>query len=82
MRYFVADWAWTAVLVGLIGVSICVGLLEAWPFAVLIDSVLTSKPNSDVVHTFFPAILPVDKVGQVVGLVAIGMVLHIIGYLA
>jgi subfamily B ATP-binding cassette protein MsbA len=82
MRYFLADWAWTAVLVGLIGVSVCVGLLEAWPFAVLIDSVLTSKPNSDVVHTFFLTILPADKVGQVVGLVAIGMVLHIIGYLA
>jgi ATP-binding cassette, subfamily B, bacterial len=59
-----------------------VGLLEAWPFAVLIDSVLTSQPKSDVVHTFFLTILPADKVGQVVGLVAIGLVLHIIGYLA
>jgi subfamily B ATP-binding cassette protein MsbA len=82
MRYFVADWAWMVVLVGLIGVSVCVGLLEAWPFAVLIDSVLTSQPKSDVVHTFFLALLPADRVGQVVGLVAIGLVLHMIGYLA
>jgi ATP-binding cassette, subfamily B, bacterial len=82
MAYFAPDWAWIAVLVALIGVSVCVGLLEAWPLAVLIDSVLTNEPKGDWIHGLFLALLPESKIGQVVGLVLIGMALHIIGYLA
>lgn len=73
---------WIATLVALIGISICVGLLEAWPLAVLIDSVLTGQPKGDWVHGLFLWLLPPDKVGQIVGLVLLGMGLYIIGYLA
>jgi subfamily B ATP-binding cassette protein MsbA len=66
----------------LIGVSVAVGLLEAWPLAVLIDSVLTSDPKRDRVHALFLSLLPSDKMGQVVGLVLIAMVAQIVGYLA
>ena len=45
MAYFAPDKRWMAALVSLIGVSVGVGLLEAWPFAVLIDSVLTQQPK-------------------------------------
>ena len=45
MSYFAPDWALIAVLVLLIGISVSVGLLEAWPIAVLIDSVLTREPR-------------------------------------
>ncbi len=79
--YFAADWVWIATLVALIGVSVCVGLLEAWPLAVLIDSVLTGQPKGDWVHGLFLSLLPADKVGQIVGLVLMGMGLYIIGYL-
>ncbi|PVE21170.1 sugar ABC transporter [Microvirga sp. KLBC 81] len=82
LEYFAADWVWIATLVALIGVSVCVGLLETWPLAVLIDSVLTGQPKGDWVHSLFLSILPADKVGQVIGLVLMGMGLHIIGYLA
>ncbi|MFC1458079.1 ABC transporter ATP-binding protein [Microvirga arabica] len=82
LGYFAADRVWIAALVALIGVSICVGLFEAWPLAVLIDSVLTGQPKGDRVHSLFLSILPADTVGQVVGLVLMGMGLHIIGYLA
>lgn len=82
MEYFAADWVWIVALVALIGVSVCVGLLEAWPLAVLIDSVLTGQPKGDRVHSLFRSVLPADKVGQVLGLVLMGMGLHIIGYLA
>lgn len=82
MGYFAADWGWIAALVALIGVSVCVGLLEAWPLAVLIDSVLTGQPKGDWVHGLFLSIMPASKVGQIVGLVLLGMGLHIIGYLA
>ncbi|MBD2749892.1 hypothetical protein IC232_24765 [Microvirga sp. BT688] len=67
LGYFAADRVWIAALVALIGVSICVGLLETWPLAVLIDSVLTGQPKGDWVHALFLSILPADKAGQVVG---------------
>ncbi len=69
-----------ALLVALIAISVAVGLLEAWPLAVLIDSVLTDKPQSDWIHQLFVSLLPPSKMGQVVGLVLIGMALQIIGY--
>ena len=82
MSYFRSDRVWVAVLVILIGISVCVGLLEAWPLAVLIDSVLTREPASDWMHEALLSLLPQDKFGQVVGLVLIGMGLQIIGYAA
>ncbi len=82
MRYFRPDWASIAVLVFLIGISVLVGLLEAWPVAVLIDSVLTRAPRNDWIHRAFLAPLPEGTVGQIVGLVLIGIVLQIVGYAA
>src|SRR3954454_13951975 len=81
MAYFTPDWPWIALLVVLIGVSVGVGLLEAWPFAILVDSVLTKEPKGDWIHGLFLALVPEGKVGQVVGLVVIGMGLQLVGYL-
>jgi ATP-binding cassette subfamily B protein len=81
MAYFTPDWPWIALLVVLIGISVGVGLLEAWPFAVLVDSVLTKEPKGDWIHGLFLALVPEGKVGQVVGLVVIGMGLQLVGYL-
>ncbi|MBA2241929.1 MAG: ABC transporter ATP-binding protein [Chthoniobacterales bacterium] len=69
-----------AVLVVLIGISVGVGLLEAWPLAILIDSVLTQKPRGDWIHRAFLSVLPASKLGQIIGLVLIGMSLQIVGY--
>jgi ATP-binding cassette subfamily B protein len=82
MAYFTPDWAWICALVVLIAISVTVGLLEAWPLAVLIDTVLTRESKGDWVHGMFLSLLPDDKVGQVVGLVLIGTVVQIVGYLA
>src|SRR5918994_2491073 len=82
LSYFVADGVRIATLVALIGISVCVGLLEAWPLAGLIDSVLTGQPKGDWVHGLFLSVLPASKVGQIIGLVLMGMGLYIIGYLA
>jgi ATP-binding cassette, subfamily B, bacterial len=78
--YFAADWPWIVALVVLIGVNVGVGLLEAWPLAVLVDSVLTREPHGDWIHGWFLALLPADKPGQIVGLVLIGLALQIVGY--
>ena len=48
-------------------------LLEAWPVAVLIDSVLAEEPTGDWIHQAFLAVLPESKVGQIVGLVLMTM---------
>ncbi|GEO17323.1 ABC transporter ATP-binding protein [Microvirga aerophila] len=82
LSYFVADWVWIALLLALIGVSTCVSLVEAWPLAILIDSVLTKEPRADWMHALFLSVLPAGKTGQIRGLVLIGMGLQIIGYLA
>ncbi|GLI94068.1 ABC transporter ATP-binding protein [Methylocystis echinoides] len=80
--YFRPDWPWIATLVALIGVSVAVGLLEAWPLAILVDTVLTKEPKDGWLHVYFLALLPKDKPGQIIGLVLIGLALQIIGYLA
>ena len=80
MSYFAPDWKWIATLVILIGVSVCVGLLEAWPFAILIDSVLTKEPKGGWIHGLFLSVLPESRMGQVIGLVLIGLALQIVGY--
>ncbi len=80
VAYFRPDRPWIALLVLLIGISVSVGLLETWPLAVLIDSVLSERPNTDWIHQIFLSFLPVSKVGQVIGLVLIGMGLQLIGY--
>jgi ATP-binding cassette, subfamily B, bacterial len=80
MRYFRPDWRWIALLVVLIGISVCVGLLETWPLAVLIDSVLTNTPRTDWIHQLFLSRLPSSKTGQIIGLVLIGMGVQLVGY--
>ncbi len=80
ISYFRADWRWIALLVVLIAISVLIGLLEAWPLAVLIDSVLTQTPHNDAIHRLFLSVLPPTKLGQIVGLVLIGMTLQIVGY--
>jgi ATP-binding cassette, subfamily B, bacterial len=80
MAYFAPDWAWIAFLVVLIGMSVAVGLLEAWPLAILIDTVLTQDPKGGWLHGYFLAVLPDTKMGQVIGLVLIGFGLQVIGY--
>lgn len=80
--YFSPNWPWIAALVFLIGVSVGVGLLEAWPLAVLVDSVLTTEPKGGWLHGYFLAVLPEDKPGQILGLVIIGLSLQIVGYSA
>jgi subfamily B ATP-binding cassette protein MsbA len=82
LAYFATDWRWIATLVALIGVSVAVGLLEAWPLAILVDAVLTHDPKQGWIHGYFLAPLPRDKPGQILGLVAIGLSLQVIGYCA
>jgi ATP-binding cassette, subfamily B, bacterial len=80
MSYFAPDRVRIMILVGLIGVSVCVSLLEAWPIAILIDTVLTDKSNGDWIHRVFLSVLPESRLGQIVALVVFGAALQVTGY--
>jgi subfamily B ATP-binding cassette protein MsbA len=82
MSYFLPDRSRVLALIGLIGLSVCVSLLEAWPIAILIDTVLTDKPSDESIHRAFLAILPESRPGQILGLVVIGAALQVTGYMA
>lgn len=82
INYFVPDWLRILALISLIAVSVSVGLLEAWPLTILIDTVLNPRTSYGSIHRMFLAVLPSDKLGQLVGLVLIGMGLQLVGYLA
>jgi subfamily B ATP-binding cassette protein MsbA len=61
--YFAPDARLVAVLVVLIGMNVAVGLLEAWPLAILVDRVLTHEPRGDWIHDAFLALVPASKPG-------------------
>src|SRR4051812_39261797 len=75
LSYYRKDWPLVGLLLFLIAVSTAVGLLMAWPMAILIDSVLAAPTKSDWAHRFFLGLLPNNHVGQIVGLGVCGLVL-------
>src|SRR4051812_35557198 len=68
LAYFRPDWPLIAIWLLLIGISTGVGMLMAWPMAILIDSVLGSSAPQDFLHRVFLARLPSSRVGQIIGL--------------
>src|SRR5437870_2407793 len=70
--YFRKDSGLVMLWLSLIGVSTGLGLLSAWPMAILIDSVLTGPGVSDWIHRLFLSPLPSTRFGQIVGLAVIG----------
>ena len=77
LTYFRREWPLIGLLLGLIGVSIAVGLAQAWPTAVLIDAVLTPTPSKAFVDRLFLAPLPKGRLGQAIGITLIMMVLKV-----
>lgn len=76
--YFRRDWLWIALFLVLICVSIAIGVMQAWPMAVLVDSVLNENPvNSGWPHRLFLGALPHNRLAQVIGITLIGMFLKI-----
>ena len=82
LSYFRRDLKLIVALLGVIGLGTCVGLLTAWPMAVLIDSVLVRPSGGDAAprdffHRLFLAPLPQSQIGQIIGLAAIGLLLKL-----
>ena len=77
INYFRPDAKRIGWLLLLIAFAVALGLLQAWPMAILVDAVLTSVPHSDWIHHLFLGPLPKNKVGQVIGITLIGMALKL-----
>ena len=75
VSYFRQDWLLIAIWIALIGVATMLGLLSAWPMAILLDSVLSNSAQHDLIHRLILNLLPSHRVGQIVGLAAGGLIL-------
>jgi ATP-binding cassette, subfamily B, bacterial len=80
VRYFSPDRRRVCLLLALIGMSVGVALLEAWPVAILVDIVLANGAQSGWVNRIVALALPQSRPAQIVALALIGMAIQAIGY--
>jgi subfamily B ATP-binding cassette protein MsbA len=80
VSYFRADWPLVALSLLLTACGTAVGLLMAWPMAILVDTVLTPEhpTHTDFVHRLFLSPLPDGRLGQVIGLAVAGLLLKFV----
>jgi ATP-binding cassette subfamily B protein len=79
ISYFRPDLMLILLLLALTGISIVVGLLQAWPLAIIIDCVLTTETHArhNWINRLLLAPLPASKLGQIIGITLIGMLLKV-----
>jgi ATP-binding cassette subfamily B protein len=73
LEFFRADKLRVGCWFAIIAASVLLGLLQAWPTAVLVDAVLTRNPHVGFFHQLFLFFLPNDMLQQVIGITLIGM---------
>jgi subfamily B ATP-binding cassette protein MsbA len=78
IRYFSDDSRPLLVLSALMAASTLVGLLHAWPLAVLIDSLLARPASSDWIHSFFLGWLPHKPLFRIAALAGIALILRLL----
>jgi subfamily B ATP-binding cassette protein MsbA len=78
LGYFSEDRQSLALLIALTALSTAVGLLQAWPLAIMIDTLVSSSPVNDWVHRWFLAPLPSGPLMQIGGLAAIALALRLL----
>jgi ATP-binding cassette, subfamily B, bacterial len=79
LRYFRPDGWLIAIWLTAILLQVILGLLQAWPTAILVDTVLSPTPNYhwDFMHRLFLSLLPTSMIWQVICLTMIGMLMAI-----
>lgn len=81
LSYYRAGTKWIVAWIVLAAVGIGLGMLAAWPAAILVDSVLNpglGHAERDLIHRLFLALVPSGRIGQIIGLAAIGLLLKVI----
>jgi len=80
MSYFKQDLLLIGSVLLLIGLSVCVGLLQAWPLGIMADTITKQNANDWVHKVFNVMLLPFSKGGmpmKIIGLTLIGMFLKV-----
>jgi ATP-binding cassette subfamily B protein len=78
LSYFREDQRSISLLIVLTTFSTAIGLLQAWPLAVMIDTLIASVPVHDRIHRWFLAPFPATPALQIAGLAAIALALRMI----
>jgi len=76
IRYFRDDLRLILFLLSLTACSTALGLLQAWPLAVLVDSALGTPSTDSWMHRLFLAPLPDDPIKRIVGLGIMALLLR------
>ena len=77
LSYFSAERARLSRLLILMGLSMLAGILQAWPLAVLVDSIAAPGARQGWIHRMFTTWMPQGGLGQMIGLSATALVLGV-----
>ncbi|HTM10851.1 MAG TPA: ABC transporter ATP-binding protein [Verrucomicrobiae bacterium] len=78
LSYFRDDRKAIVFLIALMTISVLVSILQAWPLAVLVDTLVASPARHDLIHRFFLAWLPRSPLLQIAGLAATALGLRLV----
>jgi ATP-binding cassette, subfamily B, bacterial len=78
ISYFRKDLLLIVTLLLLIGASVLCNLLNAWPMAILVDTVLSPTPKPNWIHTLFLAPFGEGKLNQIFGMAIVAMLIRIL----
>jgi ATP-binding cassette, subfamily B, bacterial len=78
ISYFRRDLWLIVTLLVLIGASVALNLLNAWPMAILVDTVLSPTPQPNWMHRLFLAPFGEGRLNRIFGLALIAMLIRIL----
>jgi ABC-type multidrug transport system fused ATPase/permease subunit len=78
VAYFAEDRKAITLLIALTSLSTLVGILQAWPLAILIDVLIAPAPEATWAHRLVLAALPQSPLGQIAGLAMIALSLRLV----
>lgn len=79
VSYFRPDWPLICLWIFLTCLATGLGLLAAWPMAILVDTLLNANGLADLPHRLFLTLLPHHRLGQIIALAAAGLLLKVFG---
>ena len=78
ISYFRKDLWLIATLLVLIGASVLLNLLNAWPMAILVDTVLSPTPKPNWIHTLFLAPFGEGRLNGIFAMAIVAMIIRIL----
>src|SRR4051794_19468543 len=78
LRYFSHERIRLVLLFATIAVGTLAALMQIWPMIVLLDSVVSDRPQTTWIHRLFLAPLPASRAGQIIGLAVITLLLRLV----